>query len=108
MVILGFIKNQGGWTYRAVDCNIGIGNTTVNITNTQSSSCPYPFADAALLSNKDFYKSELSIYLNPASNGLVNIKFQLSGVTNIALFDILGRNVSQTKLNSDVLDVRAI
>jgi hypothetical protein len=52
--------------------------------------------------------SELSIYPNPANNGLVNIKSQLSSVKNITLLDMLGRSVLQTKLNSDVLDVRAI
>jgi hypothetical protein len=52
--------------------------------------------------------SELVIYPNPANNGLVNIKSQLTSVKNITLFDMLGRSVLQTKLNSEVLDVRAI
>jgi hypothetical protein len=60
------------------------------------------------LSSNDFYKSELSIYPNPTNNGLVTIKSQLTSVKNITLFDMLGRSVLQTKLNSEVLDVRTI
>jgi hypothetical protein len=45
---------------------------------------------------------------NPVRDGLVTIKSQNSSIKNITLFDMLGRSVLQTKLNSDVLDVRAI
>jgi hypothetical protein len=45
---------------------------------------------------------------NPVNDGLVTIKSQGSSVKNITLFDMLGRSVLQTKLNSEVLDVRAI
>jgi hypothetical protein len=66
-------------------------------------------ADGTTLSiDTNFTKEELSIYPNPTNNGLVTIKSQLSSVKNITLFDMLGRNVLQTKLNSEVLDVRAI
>jgi hypothetical protein len=66
-------------------------------------------ADGATLSiDTNFTKEELSIYPNPTNNGLVTIKSQGSSVKNITLFDMLGRSVLQTKLNSDVLDVRAI
>ena len=60
------------------------------------------------LSNSDFSKSELSIFPNPVNEGLVSIKSQLSGVKNIELYDMLGRSVLNTTLNSDVLDVRSI
>jgi hypothetical protein len=66
-------------------------------------------ADGATLSiDTNFTKEELSIYPNPTNNGLVTIKSQLSSFKNITLFDMLGRSVLQTKLNSEVLDVRAI
>lgn len=100
-------KNSGVWTYGAIDCTTGVGNTTVNTANTQSSSCPYPFADGSLLSNSEFSKSELSIYPNPV-NGFLNIKSQISGVKNVTLYDIMGRSVLQTSLNSDALDVSSV
>jgi hypothetical protein len=66
-------------------------------------------ADGATLSiDTNFTKEELSIYPNPANNGIVTIKSQGSSIKNITLFDMLGRSVLQTKLNSEVLDVRTI
>ena len=99
-------KELGVWTYGAIDCTTGIGNQNVNTANTQTSSCPYPFADSSL-SNTEFSKSELSIFPNP-TNGSVNIKTPLSGVKNIQLYEIMGRQVLSTKLNSDVLDVSSV
>lgn len=60
------------------------------------------------LSSSDFTKSELSIYPNPVNSGLLNIKSQISGTKTIQLYDIMGRNVLQTTLNSDVLDVSSV
>jgi hypothetical protein len=97
-------KESGVWTYGGIDCT---GTGTVNTANTQTSSCPYPFADSTL-SNKDFSKTELSIYPNPVNNGIVNINSSLSGVKNIQLYDIMGRQVLNTKLTSDVLDVSSV
>lgn len=98
-------KDSSVWSYGGTDCTTGVGNTTVNTSNTQSSSCPYPFANMALLSNDDFSKTELSIYPNPVNKGILNIKSQISGSKTIQLYDIMGRSVLQTTLNSDVLDV---
>ncbi|WP_296316194.1 lamin tail domain-containing protein [Winogradskyella sp. UBA3174] len=88
-----------GWTYGTVDCTDGSATTF-------ESSCVYPFVLA--LSNEDFTASELSIYPNPTNNGIVNIKSQIAGVKTITLFDIMGRNVLSTELNSDVLDVSSV
>lgn len=93
-------KQMGEWIGGGTDCSDGS-------TTTQSSSCPYPFADVTL-SSKAFNKSELTIYPNPVNSGLVSIKSQISGVKNIELYDMLGRSVLQTKLNSDVLDVHSV
>ena len=60
------------------------------------------------LSTNDFTKSELSIYPNPINNGFINIKSTFSEVKSVALFDVMGRNVLNTQLNSDVLDVRSV
>lgn len=59
------------------------------------------------LNSNDFNKSELSIYPNPVNNGLINIKSPLSGFKNVELFDVMGRSVIKTELDTDVLDVRA-
>ena len=93
-------KVMGVWTAGGTDCSDGS-------TTTFDSSCPYPFADPAL-STKDFLKSELSIYPNPVNSGLLNIKSQLSGVKDIQVYDIMGRSVLNTKLESDVLDVSTL
>lgn len=98
-------KELGVWTYGAIDCTTGVGNTTVNTANTQSSGCPYPFADSTL-SNKDFSKSELSIYPNPVNNGIIYINSTLTEAKNIELFDVMGRTVLKTQLNADILDVQ--
>ena len=64
------------WNYGTVGCATG--------STTFESTCIYPFV--ASLSSDDFSKTELSIYPNPVSNGLVTIKSQLSGVKNIELY----------------------
>jgi hypothetical protein len=97
-------KVAGSWTYGGINCT---GTGTVNTTTTQASACPYPFADQSL-SLKDFSESELAIYPNPVNNGLVNIKSTLSGLKNVELFDILGRNVLQTQLSGATLDVSSV
>jgi len=88
-------KELGVWTYGAAQCTDGS-------TTTQSGSCPYPFADATL-SNKDFSKSELSIY-----PGIVTINSTLTEAKNVELFDVMGRTVLKTQLNSDILDVKSL
>lgn len=92
-------KLMGEWIGGGTDCSDGS-------TTTQSSGCPYPLSDATL-SNKDFSESELSIYPNPVNNGFVTIKSQLSGLKHVELFDVMGRTVLKTQLNSDRLDVRS-
>ncbi|MDP5158308.1 MAG: lamin tail domain-containing protein [Flaviramulus sp.] len=59
----------------------------------------------AALNISSFLKSELSIYPNPVNNGIVTIKSQISGEKSIKLYDITGRQVLNTKLKSDMLDV---
>ena len=104
-----------GWAYRntagpsttfvSTEWNYsGTGNLD-GATNSVSTS-PFPFS--ATLSSKEFAKSELSIYPNPVNLGLVNIKSQISGEKNIQLYDIMGRQVLTTKLNSNVLDVNSV
>ncbi len=88
-----------GWGYGGVDC-------TDDSETTFDSTCVYPFVSS--LSTEGFSTSELSIYPNPVNSGTVNIKSQLQGTKNIVLYDIMGRTVLNTQLNSDVLDVSSI
>jgi hypothetical protein len=87
-----------GWIYGAEDCSIG--------TTTFESDCVYPFLSS--LSTEDFNANELSIYPNPTTSGIVNIKSQIAGVKTVSLFDIMGRTVLNKQLNSDILDVSSI
>ncbi len=52
--------------------------------------------------------SQFSIYPNPASNGYINITSKLTGAKNILIFDILGKQVLKTTLNSEKLDISAL
>ncbi len=88
-----------GWDYGGVDCTDGS-------TTTFDSSCVYPFVSS--LSSEDFSSAELSIYPNPVNKGIVNIKSQLTGTKTVILYDIMGRTVLNTKLNTDVLDVSSM
>ena len=60
------------------------------------------------LSSNEFTISELSIYPNPVNNGLINIKSPLSGVKKVEIFDVTGRSVLKTELETDALDIRSI
>ncbi len=102
-----FFNYLSAWAYKQMGSWIAGGAGCTNgSTTTFNSSCPYPLSNPAL-SSRDFLKSELSIYPNPA-NGSVNIKTPLSGVKNIQLYDIMGRTVLNTKITSDVLDVSSV
>lgn len=52
--------------------------------------------------------TNLSITPNPSKSGYVTIKSQDFGTKSIELYDMLGRNVINTTLNSDVLDVSSV
>tara|TARA_B110000459_G_scaffold126810_1_gene139155 strand:+ start:2940 stop:4613 length:1674 start_codon:yes stop_codon:yes gene_type:complete len=87
-----------GWIYGAVGC-------AVNAT-TFDSTCVYPFvsslsADASVL-------NVINVHPNPVSNGFLTINTQASGPKNINLYDINGRTVLSTQLESNVLDVSAV
>lgn len=64
--------------------------------------------DGTALSVNTFAKNELSIFPNPANNGVVNITSPLAGDKTIAMYDITGRLVKQAVLTSETLDVQAL
>ncbi len=51
---------------------------------------------------------QFAVYPNPATKGYVNITSKVSGAKNILIFDILGKQVVKTTLNSDRLDISAL
>ena len=88
-----------GWIYGGVDCTDGS-------TTTFDSPCVYPFV--AALSTSDLTVNKISVFPNPVSNGIVNIKSQNLGDVNVKLYDIMGRCVLSTKINSETLDVSSV
>jgi hypothetical protein len=86
------------WTYGTVGC--AVNDTTFD------SSCVYPFVTS--LSMSDLNTKEISIFPNPVTNGFLSIKSQLLGIKSISIFDINGREVLSTQLDSDLLDVTSI
>ena len=60
------------------------------------------------LSVNDFDMSNLRIYPNPVNGDYVTIQSPLSGLKNIEVFDITGKRLINTSLNSDTLDISTI
>jgi hypothetical protein len=54
------------------------------------------------------YLNLIEFFTNPVTNGFVSIKSQLLGIISISIFDINGRKVLSTQLDSDLLDVTSI
>ena len=53
-------------------------------------------------------KLGLNIFPNPVSTGYVTLKTSVSGVKNIEIFDLSGRRVLKTSINSDTLNVSSV
>ena len=87
------------WIYGGQQC-------TDDSATTFDSSCVYPFV--AALSTSDLTVNKISVFPNPVSNGIVNIKSQNLGDVNVKLYDIMGRCVLSTKINSEILDVSSV
>ena len=88
-----------GWSYGGVNC-------TDDTTTTFDSTCVYPFLES--LSADTNYLNLIEFFTNPVTNGFVSIKSQLLGIISISIFDINGREVLSTQLDSDLLDVTSI
>ena len=50
----------------------------------------------------------LKIFPNPVSSGYVTIKTAISGIKKVELFDVSGRVVLKTSINTDILNVSSI
>ena len=78
--------------YLAADTSVQGGPITFDV------SC-------AGLSINDFDLSDLKLYPNPVNGDYVTIQSSVSGEKNIELYDITGKRLINTILNSDKLDV---
>ena len=60
------------------------------------------------LSVNDFDLSDLKLYPNPVNGDYVTIQSSVSGEKNIEVYDITGKRLINTTLNSDKLDVSSV
>ena len=60
------------------------------------------------LSVNDFDLSNLKIYPNPVNGDYVTIQSPISGEKNIEVYDITGKRLINTILNSDKLDISSV
>jgi len=77
--------------------------------NTGDFGTPGAMNDFALSTN-DFNKKSFSVYPNPTNTGSVNVVSSQSsnGKLNVAVYDVLGKQVISTKMNSEKLDVSSL
>ena len=71
---------------------------------------PLPSFDVSCagLSVNDFDLSNLKIYPNPVNGNYVTIQSPISGDKNIEVYDITGKRLINTILNSDKLDISSV
>ncbi|HAB28378.1 MAG: hypothetical protein CMP05_06745 [Xanthomarina sp.] len=63
---------------------------------------------SATISTKDYSFNTFSIYPNPTSTGYVNITSKTNDIINVAVFDILGKQVLNNTVNNNRLDVSTL
>ncbi|RLJ65643.1 putative secreted protein (Por secretion system target) [Lacinutrix venerupis] len=111
-----------GWAYR--DNNTGPDGTTfstsswtysgINVfdgTSTNASATPaMPIGTYTnnTLSTQDVEKATFSMFPNPTTNGFVNIKTSNNETTQVAVYDILGKQVINTTLSAERLNVSSL
>jgi hypothetical protein len=84
--------------------------TTMYLRNVgeDTNSWYHRLTTADALSTVDVMALEMVIYPNPTNSGFVTIQTPVSGVKNVEVYDINGRRVMNTSLNSDTLNVSSI
>ncbi|MBD3891498.1 T9SS type A sorting domain-containing protein [Olleya marilimosa] len=65
----------------------------------------FTWNDASTLSTTSFKQSEFSVFPNPTSNGFVNIKTANNQPVAVVAYDVLGKQVLNTKLTTSRLNV---
>jgi hypothetical protein len=94
------------------DAVVTSADGTINVylaADTSVQGGPISFdVSCAGLSVNDFDLSDLMIYPNPANGDYVTIQSSVSGEKNIEVYDITGKRLINTILNSDKLDVSSV
>lgn len=63
---------------------------------------------SGVLGTNDLSQNQFSIYPNPATKGFVNISSKVSGAKNVSVFDVLGKQVINTVLTNDRMDISSL
>ena len=96
----------------AQDAAVTSADGTINVYLSADGSVqggPITFdVSCAGLSVNNFDLSNLKIYPNPVSGDYVTIQTPISGQKNIEVYDITGKRLINTILNSDKLDISAV
>jgi len=64
--------------------------------------------NSCVLGTNDLANEQFSIYPNPATKGYVNISSKVIGSKKVSVFDVLGKQVINTKLSNDRLDISSL
>lgn len=96
----------------AQDAAVTSADGTINVylsADTSVQGGPITFdVSCAGLSVNNFDLSNLKIYPNPVNGDYVTIQSQISGVKNVEVFDITGKRLINTVLESDTLNISSI
>ena len=99
-------------TYTATaNASIQVGVRFYDVTPFNGSSVIYIddfLMEDQTLSIKTFEALTFSMYPNPSSNGFVNIKTSSKEAIQVSVFDILGKQVINTTLNAERLNVSSL
>ena len=79
-----------------------------SVTGTTGQPLPSFDVSCAGLSINDYDLSDLKLYPNPVNGDYVTIQSSVSGEKNIEIYDITGKRLINTILNSDKLDVSSV
>ena len=94
------------------DAAVTSADGTINVylsADTSVQGGPITFdVSCAGLSVNDFDLSNLKIYPNPVNGNYVTIQSPISGDKNIEVYDITGKRLINTILNSDKLDISSV
>jgi len=99
---------EGAWINGSADLVAGSNVQLVVESRTNSGSETLYLDNVVIdgtLGTNDFDASQFSMFPNPATKGFVNIASQLGGDKTIAVYDVLGKQVINTTIANDRLDV---
>ena len=107
-------EHTDGWAYRT--SGTGPDGSTFIITNwsfsqlggldgTLNSNSTNPYPSSNLLSTHDNNLYEFNLYPNPTTSGFVTIKSNQMGAVQAQVFDLLGKEVINTAVNNERMDV---